>query len=179
MAPNTETNIWAQMSYAPPRGQCNYKPSLMSAKCPCLRFMLHPLKSSSTFECDGCSHHASFHNLENKAEDEVRKRWEVEQKAKEAEAQLHNASKSRKRPRLIEGAATTSNGRLLIEEHAFEEMDNDQEGSHAAIMISTRSKAPAKSQRGKEKRVPLSRPQISSKQPGFPSGFGFYPLEDD
>jgi len=37
-------NVWTQMNYVPPRGQCNHKPSLLAAKCPCLRFMLHPLK---------------------------------------------------------------------------------------------------------------------------------------
>jgi len=99
--------------------------------------MLHPLKSSSTFECDGCSHHASFHNLENKAEDEVQKRWEIEQKARETEAQANNTLKSRKRPRQIEAAASTSNGRLLIEEHAFD----DDEGSDTVSTITTRSKA--------------------------------------
>jgi hypothetical protein len=42
-------NVWTQMNYIPPRGQCNHKPSLLAAKCPCLRFMLHPLKVSLTF----------------------------------------------------------------------------------------------------------------------------------
>jgi hypothetical protein len=37
-------NVWTQMNYVPPRGQCNYKQSVLSPKCPCLRFMLHPLK---------------------------------------------------------------------------------------------------------------------------------------
>jgi hypothetical protein len=130
-----------------------------------MRFMLHPLKvsfqfilqrvastgytkltisqSSSTFECDGCAHHASFHNLENKAEDEVRKRWEVEQKAKEAEAQLNNAAKSRKRLRLTEGPKTANNGRLLIQEHAFREIVEVDEGSDTEGTVTTRSNAPA------------------------------------
>jgi hypothetical protein len=37
----------------------------------------HP-QSTSSFECDGCAHHASFHSMENQAEDEIRKRWELE-----------------------------------------------------------------------------------------------------
>lgn len=37
-------NVWTQMNYVPPRGQCNFKQSVLSPKCPCLRFMLHPLK---------------------------------------------------------------------------------------------------------------------------------------
>ena len=32
----------------------------------------------TSFECDGCGHHASFHSLENKEEDEVFKRWRDE-----------------------------------------------------------------------------------------------------
>ncbi|OCK81533.1 hypothetical protein K432DRAFT_381237 [Lepidopterella palustris CBS 459.81] len=117
MAPTTDaTNIWAQMNYAPPRGQCNYKQSLMSPRCPCLRFMLHPLKSNSTFDCDGCGHHASFHSMENRAEDEIRKRWEAEDRAKEAEAREAEPSRPRKRVRQIEGPGNTAaHGRLMIE----------------------------------------------------------------
>lgn len=37
-------DVWSQMGYVPPRGQCNYKQTVLSQKCPCLRFMLHPLK---------------------------------------------------------------------------------------------------------------------------------------
>lgn len=42
MAPTP--NIWEQMGYVPPRGACNHKDSLLSPKCPCLRFMIHPHK---------------------------------------------------------------------------------------------------------------------------------------
>ncbi|KAF2137226.1 uncharacterized protein K452DRAFT_204611, partial [Aplosporella prunicola CBS 121167] len=68
-------SIWAQMNYTPPRGPCNHKDSLLSPKCPCLRFMLHPLKISSSFECDGCTHHASFHSMASPADDAVLARW--------------------------------------------------------------------------------------------------------
>lgn len=39
-------SVWAAMNYTPPRGRCNHKTSLMSPACPCLRFMLHPIKVS-------------------------------------------------------------------------------------------------------------------------------------
>ncbi|KAI2486650.1 hypothetical protein Ptr902_00783 [Pyrenophora tritici-repentis] len=91
-------NVWTQMNYVPPRGQCNHKASLLSSTCPCLRFMLHPLKVASSYECDGCGHHASFHSMENKAEDEIRKRWETEAKTRtEQEGQ-----RPKKRVRAIE-----------------------------------------------------------------------------
>jgi hypothetical protein len=117
------------MNYVPPRGQCNHKPSLLAAKCPCLRFMLHPLKvrtrprpppantlvtllplpvltfmkSSSSYECDGCGHHASFHTMENKTEDEIRKRWEVEAKERAERAEREEApQRPKKRVRAIE-----------------------------------------------------------------------------
>lgn len=38
--------------------------------------MVHPLKAATTFDCDGCGHHASFHKMDNEQEDEVMKRWE-------------------------------------------------------------------------------------------------------
>ncbi|KAF2689914.1 hypothetical protein K458DRAFT_439054 [Lentithecium fluviatile CBS 122367] len=101
MAAHNALNIWSTMQYVPPRGQCNFKQSIMSAKCPCLRFMLHPLKSSSSYECDGCTHHASFHSMENKEEDAIRKRWE--QAAKERQAREEElAARPKKRLREIE-----------------------------------------------------------------------------
>lgn len=46
MATANIPNVWTQMNYVPPRGQCNFKQSFVSVRCPCLRFMLHPLKVS-------------------------------------------------------------------------------------------------------------------------------------
>lgn len=43
---------------------------MLSPCCPCLRFMLNPLQAASSFACDGCGHHASFHNLRNPNEEE-------------------------------------------------------------------------------------------------------------
>jgi len=39
-----QNSVWSAMAYTPPRGTCNHKTSLMSPVCPCLRFMLHPVK---------------------------------------------------------------------------------------------------------------------------------------
>ncbi|KAL1594423.1 hypothetical protein SLS60_010183 [Paraconiothyrium brasiliense] len=82
----------------------------MSAKCPCLRFMLHPLKSTSSFECDGCAHHASFHSMENKEEDEVRKRWEQEARDKALREQQELLDRPRKRLREIGFGGGDSSG---------------------------------------------------------------------
>ncbi|KAK0252016.1 hypothetical protein LTS09_012810 [Friedmanniomyces endolithicus] len=87
------------MAYTPPRGTCNYKPSMMSLACPCLRFMLHPVKAATSFECDGCSHHASFHSLENPNEDAVLRKWaqqEADHKEQQAAATAATTSKKRK-----------------------------------------------------------------------------------
>ncbi|KAL8967221.1 MAG: hypothetical protein Q9183_003020 [Haloplaca sp. 2 TL-2023] len=37
--------------------------------------MLHPLKGPTSFECDGCGHHASFHKMENRQDEETERRW--------------------------------------------------------------------------------------------------------
>lgn len=57
-------------------------------------------QSSSSYECDGCNHHASFHNMENKAEDEIRKKWEQEAKDR-AEQDSEAVQRPKKRPRAI------------------------------------------------------------------------------
>ena len=39
--------------------------------------MIHPVKAATSYECDGCSHHASYHKMENKVEDGSNARWPV------------------------------------------------------------------------------------------------------
>ena len=73
-------SVWSAMNYVPPRGRCNFKAGVMYPTCTCLRFMLHPTKAATSFECDGCNHHSSFHMLENKEEVATLKKWATEQK---------------------------------------------------------------------------------------------------
>ncbi|KAK0256266.1 hypothetical protein LTR29_003321 [Friedmanniomyces endolithicus] len=107
-----QNSVWSAMAYTPPRGTCNHKTSLMSPVCPCLRFMLHPVKAATSFECDGCSHHASFHSLENPSEDAVLRKW-AQQEADDKEQQAAAAA-----------ATTTSKKRKLITQSA--ELDEDE-----------------------------------------------------
>lgn len=37
--------------------------------------MVHPLKAATSFECDGCGHHASFHKLDNPEDEESVGNW--------------------------------------------------------------------------------------------------------
>ncbi|KAK7734623.1 hypothetical protein SLS57_000320 [Botryosphaeria dothidea] len=105
---SAQQNIWKQMNYTPPRGPCNHKESLLSPKCPCLRFMLHPLKVTSSFTCDGCNHHASFHSMASPADDATIARWASETPTTTTTT---DAPRSRKRPRraLLEAAPSTTN----------------------------------------------------------------------
>lgn len=41
--------------------------------------MIHPLKAASSYDCDGCGHHASFHRMESKEDEEVARRWRDEE----------------------------------------------------------------------------------------------------
>ena len=66
--------IHKEMSYTPPRGPCSQKNSMLST-CACFRFMVHPLKAATSFDCDGCGHHASFHKMENHQDEEAVERW--------------------------------------------------------------------------------------------------------
>jgi len=93
------TNIWKQMSYVPPRGPCGYKASLVSPACACLRFMIHPVKAATSFDCDGCSHHASYHKMENKAEEEILLQWKAtdDRDACRAEEEVQEVPSKRQR----------------------------------------------------------------------------------
>ena len=133
------------MAYVPPKGKCNYKTSLMSPACPCLRFMLHPVKAATSFECDGCAHHASFHSLENPAEDAIIAKWKeqdvIEGRSKQAIGGVRN---TKKRKMIAEKAAGEDEifGQII-------ELDDDGEVDVAEEEIFARStkrkRAPATS----------------------------------
>ncbi|KAK6359081.1 hypothetical protein TWF696_000249 [Orbilia brochopaga] len=92
-----QNSIWTTMSYPIPRGPCLQKSSLISA-CSCQRFMVHPLKATSSFDCDGCGHHASFHRMKSHEE-------EVEQAARArdsaSETQSRDARDARVRALMV------------------------------------------------------------------------------
>ena len=54
---------------------------------------------STSFECDGCSHHASFHAMENEAENAILRRLNAE---KSQAAVSSSGSSRRKRLRIEE-----------------------------------------------------------------------------
>lgn len=41
--------------------------------------MIHPLKAATSFECDGCGHHASFHKMDNRQDEEYERQWKSQQ----------------------------------------------------------------------------------------------------
>ncbi|KAF2674144.1 hypothetical protein BT63DRAFT_473918 [Microthyrium microscopicum] len=97
---NQPNNIWNLMNYIPPRGQCNNKDGILVSRCQCQRFMLNPLKAATSYDCDGCGHHASFHILENKVEEEILKKWKTE--AAMTQALNESNPRPKKRPRAIQ-----------------------------------------------------------------------------
>lgn len=67
----------------------------MVSSCACYRFMIHPLKAATSFDCDGCGHHASFHRMESKEEEEIARRWKVEEASREhAQARVQEVFES-------------------------------------------------------------------------------------
>jgi hypothetical protein len=72
--------------------------------------MLHPVKAATSFECDGCNHHASFHSLENKEEDAILKKWEEQ-----------SQQESREQQRLLEYGGAAAKKRKRVKEKAEEE----------------------------------------------------------
>jgi len=60
-------SVWAAMNYTPPRGRCNHKTSLMSPACPCLRFMLHPIKVRVELSSPGETTIANYNHRQHQA----------------------------------------------------------------------------------------------------------------
>ncbi|KIW07512.1 uncharacterized protein PV09_01477 [Verruconis gallopava] len=96
MSPTNIPSIWTQMGYIPPRGSCHHGKTILHSGCPCQRFMAHPLKMASSFQCDGCGHHACFHDMENPKDDAVFKRL---QDAEREIRQIQDGLGVRKRPK--------------------------------------------------------------------------------
>lgn len=56
-----------------PKGPCNFKTGLWGT-CGCLRFCrVH--RQPEDFQCDGCTHHSSYHQLDNPEEKQLLKSW--------------------------------------------------------------------------------------------------------
>lgn len=81
-----------QMAYVPPRGPCSQKTSMLSS-CPCYRFMIHPIKAPTSFDCDGCGHHASFHRMENREEEEIAKKWHTQGQERAVQSRIEGVER--------------------------------------------------------------------------------------
>lgn len=58
-------------------------------------------QAATSFECDGCGHHASYHSLENPREDAILQKWNEAEKAFAAAAQAGAAGAPKNKRRRI------------------------------------------------------------------------------
>ncbi|KAI5208187.1 hypothetical protein E4T39_01597 [Aureobasidium subglaciale] len=123
-------SVWSSMNYTPPRGSCNHKNGMISNKCPCLRFMLHPVKAATSFECDGCGHHASYHNLDNPSEDAILAKWSAQEKAMTSIQQHPTTSSRNKRKRITAQSNDGNQSTITIADDAPEVTQGASDGSN-------------------------------------------------
>lgn len=57
--------------------------------------MLNPLKAPTSFECDGCGHHASFHKMDNRQDEESVRSWKENQMVSDSLRSLAFGNKGR------------------------------------------------------------------------------------
>ena len=89
--------------------------------CPCYRFMVHPLKAATSYDCDGCGHHASFHRMESKEDEEVAKRWK-EQQELEARSRAKREIELRTQQRLLTASEDCQSSVVEVYEGEEEEV---------------------------------------------------------
>ncbi|THZ88844.1 hypothetical protein D6C84_00511 [Aureobasidium pullulans] len=118
-------SVWSSMNYTPPRGSCNHKNGMISNKCPCLRFMLHPVKAATSFECDGCGHHASYHNLDNPSEDAILAKWSA-QEAQTQAATTTTSARNNKRRRITSQPHNEQQAAITIADDSVDGAPNGQ-----------------------------------------------------
>jgi hypothetical protein len=83
--------------------------------------MIHPIKAPTSFECDGCGHHASFHQMQNKIDEAITSRWTREDGSFDREAYEMDEEVQEvlaKRKRLGIQGDMTSNGNILMPDKA-------------------------------------------------------------
>lgn len=75
--------------------------------------MVHPLKAATSFDCDGCGHHASFHQMENPAEEEAARRWRAQEEREEEKNKRDEGTgtPAPKRRRITNGNSVQQRGR--------------------------------------------------------------------
>ncbi|KAL9582491.1 MAG: hypothetical protein Q9212_003263 [Teloschistes hypoglaucus] len=118
-------NIWTQMSYVPPRGPCFQKSSFLTS-CPCFRFMIHPLKAATSFECDGCGHHASFHKMDNRQDEEYERQWKSQQQILDADQACKQTVRRSVAARVeSQGSEQRQRQQRQIEDKEFEVLDEE------------------------------------------------------
>lgn len=54
-------------------------------------------QAATSFECDGCSHHASYHNLDNPSEDAILAKWSAQEKAVITQQQPTTSSRNKRK----------------------------------------------------------------------------------
>ncbi|TKA78764.1 hypothetical protein B0A55_04124 [Friedmanniomyces simplex] len=70
-------------------------------------------EAATSFECDGCSHHASFHSLENPSEDAVLRKW-AQEELDEKEHQAAAATTTKKRKLITQSAALAEDDVVML-----------------------------------------------------------------
>ena len=118
-----------------------YAPSCKSTlSCLCeteLRILIN-IQAATSFECDGCNHHASYHSMDNPAEDAILKKWE-DQEAQNTIQKQALAGASRKRRRIAEKPSEDEREVLLITDGAEdEEIEAVVEEQIQTELVSTR-----------------------------------------
>jgi len=100
--------------------------------------MLNPLQAASSFVCDGCGHHASFHNLRNVGEEEDEE--VTEHRGKKRAASAGGSDGANEGGRLLtKGARRLLGGGGLFDDGDLKVVDIDREEKDEARVKRTRA----------------------------------------
>jgi hypothetical protein len=78
-----------------------------------------PKQAATSFECDGCGHHASYHNLDNPSEDAILAKWSAQEKTASTQQQPLTTSRN-KRKRITSQPHDESRATITIADEAPE-----------------------------------------------------------
>jgi hypothetical protein len=76
-------------------------------------------QAATSFECDGCGHHASYHNLDNPSEDAILAKWSAQEKIMSTQQQPTTSSRN-KRKRITSQPHDDNHSTITIADEAPE-----------------------------------------------------------
>ncbi|KAI4241931.1 MAG: hypothetical protein LQ352_007362 [Teloschistes flavicans] len=100
-------------------------------------------QAATSFECDGCGHHASFHKMDNRQDEEYERQWKSQQQARDGD----QASQQTIRPSMAAGVESRASEQRQRQQRQIDGKEFEILDEELQIMEDDESAAPRASKK--------------------------------